>query len=81
MTFDVRRWLREPLLHFLILGAALFLLFHFLKGGSGTKQNEIVVSTVTVKTISEGFNRVWKRPPTQKGLDSLIQDYMKEEIC
>ena len=79
MTFDLRRWLREPLLHFLILGVLLFLLFH-LKGGSGTKQSEIVVTTGTVRTISEGFERVWKRPPTQQELDSLIQDYIKEEI-
>ena len=80
MPFDVRRWLREPLLHFLILGGLLFLLFHFVKGGSGTKQNEIVVTAGTVQTISEGFERVWKRPPTQKELDTLIQDYIKEEI-
>ncbi|HEY7161317.1 MAG TPA: peptidylprolyl isomerase, partial [Acidobacteriota bacterium] len=80
MHFDLRRWLREPLIHFLILGAILFLLFYFVKGGSGTKQNEIVVSSGTVQTISEGFERVWKRPPTQKELDALIQDYIKEEI-
>ncbi len=80
MTFDLRRWLREPLLHFLILGALLFLLFHFVKGGSATKQNEIVISNGTVRTIFEGFQRVWKRPPTQQELDSLVQDYIKEEI-
>lgn len=80
MPFDFRKWLREPLLHFTILGALLFLLFHFVKAGSGTKQNEIVVSSGTVKTLSEGFNRVWKRPPTQKELDALIQDYIKEEV-
>jgi hypothetical protein len=80
MPFDLRRWLREPLLHFLILGALLFLLFHFVKSRSETKQNEITVTAGTVRTISEGFERVWQRPPTQKELDSLIQDYIKEEI-
>lgn len=80
MPFDLRRWLREPLLHFLILGALLFLLFHFVKGGSAAKQNEIVVSAGNVQTMSEGFQRVWKRPPNQKELDALIQDYIKEEV-
>jgi hypothetical protein len=80
MPFDLRRWLREPLIHFLILGALLFLVFHFVKGGSGTKQNEIVVSSGTVQTLSQGFQRVWRRPPTSKELDSLIQDYIKEEV-
>lgn len=80
MRFDLRRWFREPLLHFLILGALLFLLFHFVKGRSGAKQNEIIVTAGTVQTLSEGFQRVWKRPPSQKELDSLIQDYIKEEV-
>jgi parvulin-like peptidyl-prolyl isomerase len=80
MTFDLRRWLRESLVHFLILGALLFLLFHFVKGGTGTKQNEIVITSGTIRTMSENFQRVWQRPPTQKELDSLLQDYIKEEI-
>jgi hypothetical protein len=58
----------------------LFLLFHFVKGEAGTKQNQIVVTSATIQTLSEGFERIWKRPPSRKELDSLIQDYIKEEV-
>jgi hypothetical protein len=80
MTFSARRMLQEPLLHFLLLGASLFLLFRFVRGGSTTRQNEIVVNAATLQTMSESFQRVWKRPPTQKEMDALVQDYIKEEI-
>jgi hypothetical protein len=80
MTFSARRLFREPLFHFMVLGALLFLLFHFVKVGSSAKQNEIIVSAGTLQTMSEGFQRIWKRPPTQKELGALIEDYIKEEV-
>jgi parvulin-like peptidyl-prolyl isomerase len=80
MKFHLQRWLREPLVHFLVLGALLFLLFHFAKGSTANKKEEIVITTGTIRTISENFQRVWKRPPSKQELDSLIQEYIKEEI-
>ncbi len=80
MTFHSQRWLREPLVHFLVMGALLFLLFHFAKESTANKQGEIVVTAGTIRTLSENFQRVWRRPPTQKELDSLIQDHVTEEI-
>src|SRR5262245_3871019 len=80
MRFDLRRWLREPLLHFLILGALLFLLFHIVNRSNAKTKDEIVVSSGTIRSMSESFQRVWRRPPNQKELDSLVQDYIKEEI-
>jgi hypothetical protein len=73
------RWLREPLVHFLILGALLFLLFAARKEVS-TTGNNIVVTHGVIQSLSTNFQRVWQRPPTQKELDSLIQDYIKDEI-
>jgi hypothetical protein len=80
MKFYLQRWLREPLVHFLVLGALFFLLFHFAKGSTANKKEEIVITTGTIRTISENFQRVWKRPPSKEELDSLIQEYIKEEI-
>ena len=39
----VRRWLREPLLHFLLIGAGLFAVFHFCRPArdSSPASNEI----------------------------------------
>ncbi len=80
MKFDLRRWLREPLLHFLVLGALLFVIFHFVKGSDGSTRAEIIVTAGTIRTLSENFQRVWQRSPTREELDSLLQEHIKEEI-
>ncbi len=80
MKLNARSWIREPLFHFLVLGALLFLVFHFVKGSSQKSRDEIVVSSGTIRTIVENYHRVWQRPPTQEELDNLVQDHIKEEI-
>jgi hypothetical protein len=75
-----RRWLREPLVHFLILGLLLFGLFDIVKGSGSAAKNKIVVTSGTVRSLEEYFKRTWQRTPTRQELDSLIQDYIKEEI-
>lgn len=76
----IQRLIREPLVHFLVLGALLFLLFHVIKGDTGSSQGKIVVTSATIRTLSDNFQRVWQRPPTQQELDGLIQEYIKEEV-
>jgi hypothetical protein len=76
----IQRWIREPLVHFLILGALLFVLFHVVKGNSAQGQGKIIVTTGTVRALSDSFQRVWQRPPTKSELGGLIQDYIKEEV-
>ncbi len=58
----------------------MFLLFHIAKGTSARYHDEIVVAAGTIHSISGNFQRVWQRPPTQEELNSLIQEYIKEEI-
>jgi len=71
--------LREPLLHFVILGAALFIVFNWMDT-TGPGDNRIVVTPGRVEHLAAGFERTWQRPPTQKELQSLIDDYVRNEI-
>jgi hypothetical protein len=73
-------WLREPLLHFLLIGAALFLLFHFLGGGRSEAPREIVVGEARVEALAENFAKTWMRPPTAQELKGLADDYVAEEV-
>ena len=73
-------WLREPLLHFLLVGAALFLLFHFLSGGRSEAPREIVVGEARVEALAENFAKTWMRPPTAQELKGLADDYVAEEV-
>ncbi|MGB2817290.1 MAG: peptidylprolyl isomerase [Burkholderiaceae bacterium] len=73
--------LREPLLHFLFLGALLFAVDAWRRppervGVSG----EIVVSEARVRTLAQNFARTWQRPPTREELDGLVESHVREEV-
>jgi hypothetical protein len=72
--------LREPLLHFVVLGAGLFLLFGVVGESAEERPDRIVVSAAKVENLAELFERTWRRPPTREELDGLIEDHIKEEI-
>jgi hypothetical protein len=76
----VKNLLREPLLHFLALGALLFLFFHW-RGASGPSSTSIVVTHAQIEQLAVGFARTWQKPPTESELKSLIDEYVKEEIA
>jgi parvulin-like peptidyl-prolyl isomerase len=76
-----RRWLREPLLHFLLIGAALFLFFSWTGGPGGPDSDRIVIGSGQVEHLAMGFARTWRRPPTQKELKGLIDEYVREEMA
>jgi hypothetical protein len=74
-------WLREPLLHFLLLGVLLFGLFQWLGGDSGPQSNRITVSPARVQQLASAFTKVWQRPPSEAELKGLVDDYVREEIA
>jgi len=73
------RLLREPLLHFLLLGGVLFLIFG--RGGSRPPAGaEIVVTAADIQRIAAGFSVTWQRPPSENELQGAINDYIREEV-
>jgi hypothetical protein len=73
-------WLREPLLHFLLIGAALFLLYRALNGNEPSSPRSIVVSESRVEALAENFAKTWMRPPSAAELKGLVDDYVAEEV-
>jgi len=77
----VSRLLREPLLHFLLLGAALFGVWVWRRDAAGSDSGRIVVTRARIGQLATGFARTWQRPPTPQELAGLVQDFVKEEVC
>jgi hypothetical protein len=77
----LRTLLREPLVHFLLIGAALFLFFSWTGGSGGPDSSRIVIGPGQVQHLVTGFSRTWRRPPTQAELKGLLDDYVREEIA
>jgi hypothetical protein len=73
------RIIREPLFHFLVLGAAIFAVHGLITRHQTDKPGEIVVTQAAVENLITGFTRTWQRPPTADELQGLVRDYIREE--
>lgn len=72
--------LKEPLVHFLLIGVGLFLAFHFANGPADDHTKRIVVSAEQVDQLVSRFTRTWMRPPSREEMDGLIESYVRDEI-
>ena len=73
-------WSREPLVHFFLIDAALFLLFRLVIDKSSDEGKEIVVSADRINQLASVFTRTWPRPPSNLELQQLVDDFVLEEI-
>jgi hypothetical protein len=72
--------LREPLFQFLVVGAALFGIFHLVDKKKPDAPDRIVVSSTRIDNLADGFARTWRRPPNQEELQGLVDDYIRDEV-
>jgi PPIC-type PPIASE domain len=73
--------LREPLVHFLALGALLFALHAWLKPSEpAASMTEIVVDEARILSLAQNFRRTWQRGPTPEELQGLIESHVREEV-
>jgi hypothetical protein len=80
MVHALRLLLREPLLHFLVLGAILFGLFGMIRKKDAEAPAKIIIPAARVATLADGFARTWRRPPTEQELHGLVEEYIRDEI-
>ena len=71
---------REPLLHFLVLGALLFAVFAWKNDEALRGPDEIVVDAQRVEALSLQFQRTWQRAPTPEELSGLVDNWVREEV-
>ena len=76
----MKKILYEPLLHFLLLGAAIFVAYGLVSKRISDEPGKIVISQGQIASIVVGFTRTWQRPPTSEELEGLIRDRVREEV-
>lgn len=77
----IKHCLREPLLHFLIAGFALFVLYGGLHSSTVTQDPQrIEITTDDIQRIEISWRARWQRPPTDQQLQGMLDEYVKEEI-
>jgi hypothetical protein len=73
--------LREPLLHFLFLGAAIYLAYGlFAEPAADMEGDTLVVSAGEIEWMLTSWAKRWNRPPTADELEGLIQQYIRETV-
>jgi peptidyl-prolyl cis-trans isomerase C len=77
-----KRIFREPLVHFLMLGAALFAISRIVKPATDRTgpSRQIVLSLDELRQIQVGFAAQWQRPPNEREMLALLENRIKEEI-
>jgi peptidyl-prolyl cis-trans isomerase C len=76
----LKRWLQEPLLHFLLIGAALFALFYQVADPEAVSDNRIVISEQDIDRMINLFERRLQRLPTELELNGLVEGHIREEV-
>lgn len=76
----MKSFLREPLVHFLLIGTALFLIFEIVNDPAGPQSSRIVITNGQIEYLKAGFAKTWQRQPSKKEFQELINGYVREEI-
>jgi hypothetical protein len=77
----MKRILHEPLLHFLLIGAALFIAYGLSSGPGRTSPTTIVVTAGQVEHLATNFAKTRQRPPTGPEREGLIDEWVRDEIA
>lgn len=77
---NLKRVLREPLLHFALLGAMIFGLNLWLNVPTAQTRPRIEITAAEIEHLRTLWQRTWQRPPTPEELRGLIDTRVREEI-
>lgn len=80
----MKRALKEPLLHFLALGAMIFAIHGWRQNGE-TKTDDangkrIDVNAATITRLKDGWTRQFHRTPTADDLREMVEQHIREEV-
>ena len=78
-TSRMQTLLREPLLHFLLIGAVLFFVFGQV-GDPVEVDNRIVVSQADLDILANDWLRRTGRPPSPQQVEQQLRQYIREQV-
>ena len=78
----LRRWLREPLLHFLVAGALIFVVYQFLNpaGSQIDRANRITLTEDDLRQLAVSWLAQGRSLPTAAEMRALVDERVREEI-
>jgi peptidyl-prolyl cis-trans isomerase C len=75
------KWLRDPLVLFLLIGSILALAWSAVSGAfAGDEEKQITMDAQEIELLAANWERQWQRPPTEEELQGLVNGRVREEI-
>ena len=82
LVHTLKRLIREPLFHFLVLSALIFCAYAWLNPGASAQQvaGTVRITGRDVAWLADTWVRQQQRPPTREELRGLVTEYLKEQL-
>jgi len=77
----MRKLITDPLLHFILIGATLFIVFGLFSRSGKSFDDTIYITRADIRALQANFDRTWQRPATGKELEGLIEERIKDELA
>jgi len=74
------QFFREPLVHFMMIGAAFFLIWHFLGYRVTPQPDRIIITPGHVERLAQQWTKTHLRPPSAEELAGLVEQEIDEEV-
>jgi peptidyl-prolyl cis-trans isomerase C len=71
---------REPLFHFLLFGALLFVIFDVAGAGGVDRDSRIVITAQDQEQLIAIWMKQWRRPPTAQEFQGLLEAHIREQV-
>ncbi len=78
--FAIQKLLREPLLHFLLIGAGLFLVYGQMAEPEVEAGNRIVISQTDLERLAQTWLRRMGRLPSDEERQVQLESYIREQV-
>src|SRR5262245_60752185 len=80
LAMSIRKVLKDPLLHFLVIGAALFVFSAWRGESIESGRERIMVTADQVAQVRDAAALVQGRAPTREELEALIEPTIRDEV-
>jgi len=78
---SIKSLLREPLLHFIVLGAVLFVGYAYLQSGvEAESPHQLALTLDELAQLEMLFESQWHRPPTPEEFSAMIETKVRQEV-
>jgi parvulin-like peptidyl-prolyl isomerase len=79
LKFDIRKWLSEPLVHFLFIGGLLFVVYAY-HNDSTDIGNRILISTGELQSLKAQWTKRRNRAPGDEEMKNLLDQVIRDRI-